>query len=382
MRHTAPPHRRAAARVTRTNFLFTAVQPGFEAALKQEVARRDASLRFAFSRPGFVTFRMPGDGAPDFVPSDNADGRFRAAFARTWGYSLGRVAGPYPRELAREVWRVIGARCQADRLAEFRHLHTWRRSDLAGGDLPGDERFDAAGAAAAQTAGELVAHERPVADSRAAVALNAHAAVGDLVLDCVLVEANEWWLGWHRADSPETRWPGGVPRIEPPSEMISRAYLKLVEALLWSELPLRAGDRCVEIGSAPGGSCLALLERGCAVIGVDPADMDPKVLADPRFTHIRARAKDVDRAAFHGCRWLTADINLPPTYTLDTVEAIVADPGVRIDGLVLTLKLADPSLAAQLPQFNKRIRSWGYDYVRARQLAFDRQEVCVVARRP
>jgi hypothetical protein len=96
---------------------------------------------------------------------------------------------------------------------------------------------------------------------------------------------------------------------------------------------------------------------------------------------VRARAKDVDREVFRGCRWLTADINLPPTYTLDAVEAVVTDPQVQIEGLVLALKLTDPALAAELPSFNKRIRSWGYTWVRARQLAFNRQEVCVVATR-
>ena len=65
--------------------------------------------------------------------------------------------------------------------------------------------------------------------------------------------------------------------------------------------------------------------------------------------------------------------------TLDTVEAIVNAPDVRLEGLVLTLKLTDPRLAAELPAFHKRIRGWGYQHVRARQLAFDRQEVCVVA---
>ncbi len=351
------------------SFLFTAVQAGSETALKQEVARRAPGLRFAFSRPGFVTFRIPDDAPREL--------EFRAAFARTWGFSLGKASGRDLPYLASEFWSALATQWDADRLAEFRHLHAWRRSERPGGDLPGDEQFDAAGAAAAHALGALIAERVPAGASQ--LALNEHAAPGDLVLDCVLVEPDEAWLGWHRAGSPETRWPAGVPHIEQPPAMISRAYLKLVEALLWSELPLRPGDRCVEIGSAPGGSCLALLERGCSVVGVDPAEMDPKVLADPRFTHVRARAKDVDRGVFRGCRWLTADINLPPTYTLDTVEAIVADPGVRIEGLVLTLKLADPAVAAQLPAFNKRIRSWGYARVRARQLAFDRQEVCVVA---
>jgi 23S rRNA (cytidine2498-2'-O)-methyltransferase len=312
---------------------------------------------------------------------DDAETQLRAAFARTWGYSLGKVTGPDAFVLARELWATVAQRCGAEQVAELRHLHVWTRSDVAGADLPGDEHFDTALAVEASIAGELILAERPDAGAGRPLALNEHAARGDLVLDCVLVELNEWWLGSHRAASPETRWPGGVPQLRQREDMISRAYLKLVEALLWSELPIRAGQRCVELGSAPGGSCLALLERGCTVIGIDPAAMDPKVLADPRFTHVRARAKDVDRGVFRGCRWLTADINLPPTYTLDAVEAVVAAPEVAIEGLVLTLKLSDPTHAAELPAFHKRIRGWGYPRVRARQLAFNRQEVCVVASR-
>jgi hypothetical protein len=97
---------------------------------------------------------------------------------------------------------------------------------------------------------------------------------------------------------------------------------------------------------------------------------------------VRSRVKDVDRSVFRGCRWLTSDINLPPNYTLDAVEAIVGAPQAAIEGLVLTLKLADPvAQSDELPLYNKRIRSWGYPRVRARQLAFNRQEVCVVATR-
>jgi len=161
--------------------------------------------------------------------------------------------------------------------------------------------------------------------------------------------------------------------------MISRAYLKIEEALRWSELPLRAGDRCVEIGSAPGGSCAALLERGCTVTGIDPAEMDATVLANPRYTHVRARAREAPRAIFRDARWLMSDTNVAPKHTLDTVEAIVAERDVSLEGLVLTLKLTDPTSTAELPAFHKRVRGWGYEHVRARQLAFNRQEVCVVA---
>jgi 23S rRNA (cytidine2498-2'-O)-methyltransferase len=344
-----------------TRFLFAACQPGSETALKGDVARRQPSLRFAFSRPGFVTFRATEDSTT-----------LRSPFARTWGHSLGKVTGADTAELARELWKLV-ARQHPDRTARFAHLHVWQRD----GVLPGDEGYDPAAETPAHVAGTRLLEERP--DAAASLTLNAEVPAGESVVDCVLVEPHEWWVGWHRADAPETRWPGGVPSIEVPARMISRAYLKLEEALRWSELPVRPGDRCVEIGSAPGGSCVALLDRGCIVTGVDPSEMDAAVLASPRFTHVRARARDAPRAIFRDARWLISDTNVAPKHTLDTIETIVTARDTRIEGLVLTLKLTDPKLATELPAFHKRIRGWGYEHVRARQLAFNRQEVCVVA---
>jgi len=178
-----------------------------------------------------------------------------------------------------------------------------------------------------------------------------------------------------------SRWPGGVPKIELPDEAVSRAYLKTAEGLLWSRLPIKPGDRCVEIGSAPGGSCQALLERGLHVTGIDPAVMDPAVLQHPNFTHIRARPTSLKRSEFQGTRWLTADLNVAPVQTLDAVEHIVNNRDVRVRGMLLTLKLPEWSLADQIPAYLQRVRSWGYHYVNARQLAFDRQEICVAALR-
>ena len=85
------------------------------------------------------------------------------------------------------------------------------------------------------------------------------------------------------------------------------------------------------------------------------------------------------RREFRNTKWLTADMNVAPGYTLDTVEAIVTYPQVNIRGLLLTLKLPDWELANELPLYFARIRSWGYQEVHARQLQYNRQEVCVAA---
>ncbi len=347
-----------------SRFVFIAIQSGAERALKNEIAREHPDLKFAFSRPGFVTFRSTEDLANDFV--------LRSVFARTWGYSLGKVVGSDDAQLARDAWRLVGEQLPDE---PIRHLHVWQR-DRA---LPGDEGYDGAAAELARSLGALLVENRPARSEPPVV--NSPIAIGEIV-DVVLVERDEWWLGWHRAETPETRWPGGMPPIALPPRMISRAYLKIVEALEWSELPIQPGDRCVEIGSSPGGSCLALLNRGLLVTGIDPAEMDSEVLAHPNFTHIRAIAKNVKRSIFRDCRWLVMDANVAPNYTLDTLDGVLTQGGARPEGLVLTLKLTDPALAEKLPAIAERIGRYGYRRVRMRQLAFNRQEICAVVDRP
>src|SRR5262245_14180268 len=107
-------------------FLFAATQAGAERALKNEIAREHAELRFAFSRPGFVTFRLPQEPHRDFA--------LRSVFARTWGYSLGKVGGSDDTQLARDAWRLIGEQLEDE---PIRHVHVWQR-DRA---LPGDEGY-------------------------------------------------------------------------------------------------------------------------------------------------------------------------------------------------------------------------------------------------
>jgi 23S rRNA (cytidine2498-2'-O)-methyltransferase len=201
------------------------------------------------------------------------------------------------------------------------------------------------------------------------------------VLDVIVVEPGEWCVGSHRAVRRGERWPGGMIPVRLPAHAVSRAYMKLDEAVQWSGLPLAAGDECVEIGCAPGGASQALLDRGLYVTGIDPADVDPIVLENPKFRHLKKRGRDVRHQEFAGVRWLVADMNIAPTATLDEVERIVTHPEVCIRGFILTLKLSDWSQAEELPALTARVRAWGYRDVRTRQLVTGGQEVCLVALR-
>lgn len=353
------------------SFLFVTCQRGAEATVKHEIARDWPALRFAYSRPGFLTFKLP----PGHGLADDVD--LGSAFARAWGFSLGAVTADSPEARAAGVWEIAGD-LPIDR------LHVWSR-DAAVAGHHGYEPGQTPEAAAAR---EMIlaaraAHQTAGSTHGTNPAFNPQlvAEPGDLVLDCILLEPERWWVGYHRAASLASRHAGGMLPITTPSYAVSRAYAKMAEALAWSALAIKAGQRVVEIGASPGGAAQALLDAGLLVTGIDPAEIHAEVLANPRFTHLRKRGADVRRREFRPFRWLAADLNVAPQYTLDTVEAIVTHPEVDIRGLLLTLKLPDWRLAEELPAYLARIESWGYGTVRARQLAHNRQEVCVAATR-
>lgn len=341
-----------------SQFLFVVCQVGSEPACKREITRRCPDLRLAFSRGGFLTYKAPeGIGRGFQLPN---------AYARTWGVSHAQVRGDDRMTLASEFWREAPTR-------RFDHVHVWERDPR-----PVGERFEPFPAASARAAIDALRLTAP-ADAR--VVYNHLARPGEWILDCVLVDPQVWWIGWHRAASPESCWPGGVPPLPADLDVVARSYYKMREALWWSRMPIRRKDVVVEIGSAPGGASQALLEAGLKVWGVDPAEMDSKIAEHPAFRHIRKRGREVRRREFGPARWLTMDANVAPQHTLDTVEDIVQHPSVHLKGLLLTLKFPQWRLAESLDDYLERIRGWGFKYVRPRHLAFNRQEICVMALR-
>jgi 23S rRNA (cytidine2498-2'-O)-methyltransferase len=206
---------------------------------------------------------------------------------------------------------------------------------------------------------------------------------GDLVLDVFAAPGEPTWLGLHRHAPQRQPWPTGRSPVEVPPEAPSRAYAKMEEALLWSRAPLRPGDCAIEIGSAPGGASWSLLRRGLDVIGVDPGEMDPRVLAfqdRPRFTHVRAAIGALKKADLPlDVAWLALDVNLAPPVALRYLERVVGPRRDRLLGAILTLKLNDATMAARLPELVARVRELGLGTPRVTQLPSNRREVCVVA---
>ncbi|MCI0331998.1 MAG: hypothetical protein L0228_02080 [Planctomycetes bacterium] len=356
-------------------FVFMTCRAGAEGAVKEEVARSEPAWRLSFSRPGFLTFKHAGDRPLD----DRQLAERHWTFAHAHGVSLGRVTGEKLEVLAADVWRHDAVAHLADE-GGFADIHVWQPAQptLVEADdedlvTPLCQEIEAAlRMAAPESCGKLrlmlSASKRPTRHN-------------GRVLDIVVLSPGEWWIGSHRAVRRHERWSGGAIHVSLPPHAVSRAYAKMEEALAWSDLPLAAEDECVEIGCAPGGASQALLDRGLFVTGIDPADVDPSVLAHPRFRHLKKRGKDVRRKEFEGVRWLVADMNIAPEATLEETESIVQHPGLAIRGMVITLKFSDWKQAARLPELVARVRGWGYRDVRTRQLTTGGQEVCLIALR-
>lgn len=115
------------------------------------------------------------------------------------------------------------------------------------------------------------------------------------------------------ASDPErsSPWPMGIPRLRMPRGAPSRSTQKLAEAFVTflgddEGVALRAGQRAVDLGAAPGGWTWQLVQRGLRVTAIDNGALKGEVAGDPLVTHLRE-----DGLRYRPRRpvdWVTCDI--------------------------------------------------------------------------
>ncbi|MFT3697196.1 MAG: hypothetical protein QM831_28900 [Kofleriaceae bacterium] len=314
-----------------TDFAFATCLPGMETALKREVLRDRAQLRFAYSRPGFITFRSEKTLSPD----DESP----TSFAWVWGQSLGPARDPA--DAAHQL-----------ALTRANRVHLFAR----------DADVD-------------------ITPWRDAIQLpTGPSENGELVADVVLAPDEPAWLGLHRADARHLAWPGGRIPIDVPSDVPSRAFAKIEEAIAWRQLPIAAGQVALEVGAAPGGAVMALARRGLTVFAVDTADLAPQVLAMPNVRHLRTKVGALRWEELPArVDWLLLDVNLAPQVALHEIARIVPRLREHLRGAVLTLKLNEWRFVDELGALRERIVQMGFRDVQLRHLPSNRREVCAVA---
>jgi len=320
-----------------SEFVFALTNPGAEKALKLEMESMKLGWRLSYQRRGFVTFK-----ADRFFSLSSLD--VELGCARRLCLSLGKSA---TREKA------------LDLLGDIEVVHHARFQDRKMQGLPGEGRGG-----------------RP--------------RIGQLVGTLVELGEGEFWTGIHRHSASVSPDPAGDYGIEMPMESPSRAWLKLEEAVRFFDLKFTSRDIVVELGCAPGGVVLALLNRGVSVIGVDPAKLAEGAMVSaisereaaprkgPWLFHCRKPAALVSKRDLgQGTTWFMSDMNQSPEVVLkECARFCKMAPSIR--GVLITLKLTDLLQVAEKEKWMASLRDLGFTAVRIQQLSVHHKELVLL----
>ena len=325
-------------------FLFALCNPGSEKALKLEAAMAMPGWRPSYQKRGFVTFKTDDEsscgGHPPCPPT------VELACARRLCVSLGKAAS------RDEAISLIKNSASVSTIHQARYYERKMQG----------------------------LHEEPIATPKD----------GDTVGTVVELGPTEFWAGLHRHAAFLSPDPAGDAGIGMPPESPSRAWLKLEEAARFLGLSFSARDIVVELGCAPGGVVLALLDRGVSVIGVDPASMAEVVtraaISDrensprdrPWFFHVRKPAAlAAKRDLGSDVSWFMSDMNQTPEVVLkECARFCKMAPSIR--NVLITLKLTDLTEISRKPEWVASLREMGFKKIRLQQLSVHHKEFALL----
>jgi len=186
-------------------------------------------------------------------------------------------------------------------------------------------------------------------------------------------------LGINTQDQALTDWPGGRIGLAKSAAQISRAEFKLEELIKVFDVALPPKGTALDLGASPGGWTRLLCESGLVVWAVDPANLDPRLDADPSIHHAQTTAGNFLAATDLRFDVVANDMRMDPDVSCRVM--VQAAARLKPGGLaIVTLKLFKHN---PLETVNRSlaILKQSYDILHARQLFHNRHEVTVVARR-
>jgi 23S rRNA (cytidine2498-2'-O)-methyltransferase len=139
--------------------------------------------------------------------------------------------------------------------------------------------------------------------------------------------------GWTLLDddtmlaSPTTSrpFPFGIAKLAEDPEPPSRAYLKLWEALTLMGVHPRGDERCLDLGSSPGGWTWVCAKLGATVLSVDKAELAPEVARMPGVTHRRMSAFALEPRELGELDWVLSDVICYPPRLLRVVNRFLEE---------------------------------------------------------
>ncbi len=158
---------------------------------------------------------------------------------------------------------------------------------------------------------------------------------------------------------------------------ISRAENKLTEALAKYKIKLEdKGNYALDIGAAPGGWTNVLLQHGFFVDAVDPGDLNPILLENPKVRHYKCKIESMAQASEfsqkHKYDIIVDDMNVDPETTAEIMNILT--PCLKENGLaIVTIKLpGNPEKGIQ--EATKKLSKY-YNILKVNNLFHNRQEV-------
>ena len=323
-----------------SEYLFALCNPGSEKALKLEVEMMSLEWRPSYQRRGFVTFKTDSQASVGTLDVP-------LAFARRLCFSFGKFK---TREEAIEILKFEAA--------SVIHHARFHERKMQGGS-------------------QATSHQK----------LEEYQSVGTVVE----LGSQEFWAGMHCHRSFLSPYPAGDSGLIMPDHSPSRAWLKLEEVARFFDIKFSPLDIVVELGCAPGGVVLALLDRGISVIGVDPAKMAEAVMKSATTNREHTPS---DRAWFFHCRkpaalaskrdlgqgvtWFMSDMNQSPEVVIKEC-ARFCKMATTIRGAILTLKLTDLHQIADKDKWLYSLAEIGFTKIRLQQLSVHHKELVIFA---
>lgn len=111
------------------------------------------------------------------------------------------------------------------------------------------------------------------------------------------------------------RWPGGLVEVPVDKRPPSRAYRKLLEAEIRFDERVASGQRCVDLGAAPGGWSHVVLERGASLVAVDRSPLRADLMRHGKLEFVQGDAFQYTPAS--PVDWLLCDVAATPDRNLE-----------------------------------------------------------------
>jgi len=168
-------------------------------------------------------------------------------------------------------------------------------------------------------------------------------AAEESLVQVLLTSPEQGWLSLAVAPLPQEQrhclspFPKGEVPVASNPLAPSRAFAKLVEAELRCGRAIRAGDRCVDLGAAPGSWTYVATQRGAQVIAVDRSPLREDLMSHPR---VAFQAGDAFRfRPPQTVDWLLCDVIAPAARSAELLLEWLRQGWCR--QFVVTLKLKD-----------------------------------------